>query len=306
MTTAGRLRLAEQCRVVVDNDWAGDPDGLVALAHHLLSPTNRVVAVTGSFLNPAFGPLGSTAQRVSTSPASWWSWSGQHPRLRCTSATRGRAPRAASAPRRPPRSSPRRATTTSCRWSWCGRTADQRRGRARRGAGPRRPHDPGLDRRCPRCGRGRVQPRHRPGGRRVRVRAGRPVDPAVSRWRPTGGARTRSQSWSTTSPTAACSGSGSGRASSSCRCPTGSGSARAVAGRQPSRAHHGPERRVEQVRGDRLAARLHRRRRPAAVRRPARQAARARLTCGVDHCAALVTGSGPMVSPSVLRGRCAA
>jgi purine nucleosidase len=61
MTTAGRLRLAEQCRVVVDNDWAGDPDGLVALAHHLLSPTNRVVAVTGSFLNPAFGPLGSPA-----------------------------------------------------------------------------------------------------------------------------------------------------------------------------------------------------------------------------------------------------
>ena len=57
------MRLAEQCRVVVDNDWAGDPDGLVALAHHLLSPTNRVVAVTSSFLNPVFGPLGSTAER---------------------------------------------------------------------------------------------------------------------------------------------------------------------------------------------------------------------------------------------------
>jgi inosine-uridine nucleoside N-ribohydrolase len=58
---AGRLRLTEQCRVVVDNDWAGDPDGLVALAHHLLSPTNRVVAVTSSLLNPMFGPLGTTA-----------------------------------------------------------------------------------------------------------------------------------------------------------------------------------------------------------------------------------------------------
>ena len=48
------LRLTEQCRVIVDNDWSGDPDGLVALAHHLLSPTNRVVAVTSSFLDPIF------------------------------------------------------------------------------------------------------------------------------------------------------------------------------------------------------------------------------------------------------------
>ena len=31
------LRVSEQCRVVLDNDWSGDPDGLVALAHHLLS-----------------------------------------------------------------------------------------------------------------------------------------------------------------------------------------------------------------------------------------------------------------------------
>src|SRR4051812_16710034 len=63
MASAGQLRLAEQCRVIVDNDWAGDPDGLVALAHHLLSPTNRVVAVTSSFLNPVFGEVGSTAAR---------------------------------------------------------------------------------------------------------------------------------------------------------------------------------------------------------------------------------------------------
>jgi inosine-uridine nucleoside N-ribohydrolase len=63
MADDGRLRLAEQRRVIVDNDWAGDPDGLVALAHHLLSPTNRVVAVTSSFLNPVFGELGSTAAR---------------------------------------------------------------------------------------------------------------------------------------------------------------------------------------------------------------------------------------------------
>jgi hypothetical protein len=47
-------RVVAQCRVVVDNDYAGDPDGILALAHHLLSPSNRVVAITSSFLNPRF------------------------------------------------------------------------------------------------------------------------------------------------------------------------------------------------------------------------------------------------------------
>jgi len=49
------LRIRPRCRVVVDNDWAGDPDGLVALAHHLLSPANRVDAVTSTGLHPMFG-----------------------------------------------------------------------------------------------------------------------------------------------------------------------------------------------------------------------------------------------------------
>ena len=47
-------RVGPRCRVVVDNDFAGDPDGILALAHHLLSPSNRVVAITSSFLNPRF------------------------------------------------------------------------------------------------------------------------------------------------------------------------------------------------------------------------------------------------------------
>ena len=55
------LRITERCRVVVDNDWNGDPDGLVALAHHLLSAANRVVAVTSSHLSPLFGPPEGTA-----------------------------------------------------------------------------------------------------------------------------------------------------------------------------------------------------------------------------------------------------
>jgi purine nucleosidase len=51
--TAG-LAVAPQCRVIVDNDYQGDPDGLVALAHHLLSPANRVTAVTSSLMNARF------------------------------------------------------------------------------------------------------------------------------------------------------------------------------------------------------------------------------------------------------------
>jgi hypothetical protein len=54
MALVAGLAVRPRCRVVVDNDWSGDPDGLVALAHHLLSPGNRVVAVTSSFLNPRF------------------------------------------------------------------------------------------------------------------------------------------------------------------------------------------------------------------------------------------------------------
>jgi inosine-uridine nucleoside N-ribohydrolase len=49
------LRIQPRCRVVIDNDWAGDPDGLVALAHHLLSPGNRVVGITSTGLDPVFG-----------------------------------------------------------------------------------------------------------------------------------------------------------------------------------------------------------------------------------------------------------
>jgi hypothetical protein len=39
-------------RVIVDNDFAGDPDGLVALAHQLLAPATRTVLVTVSALDP--------------------------------------------------------------------------------------------------------------------------------------------------------------------------------------------------------------------------------------------------------------
>ena len=48
------LPVSPHCRVIVDNDYQGDPDGLVALAHHLLSPANLVTAITSSFLDPRY------------------------------------------------------------------------------------------------------------------------------------------------------------------------------------------------------------------------------------------------------------
>jgi purine nucleosidase len=40
-----------RCRVIADNDFAGDPDDLWQLAHHLLSPSVDVRAVVSSRLN---------------------------------------------------------------------------------------------------------------------------------------------------------------------------------------------------------------------------------------------------------------
>jgi len=47
----GLIGQAPTVRVIVDNDFAGDPDGLVALAHQLLSPKTRTVLVTASPLD---------------------------------------------------------------------------------------------------------------------------------------------------------------------------------------------------------------------------------------------------------------
>lgn len=52
-------------RVISDNDYAGDPDGLFQLAHHLLSPSVELRAVIGSHLAPGdpFDPSGHSAAR---------------------------------------------------------------------------------------------------------------------------------------------------------------------------------------------------------------------------------------------------
>ena len=43
-------KLKKRVRVIIDNDFSGDPDGLVQLAHHLLSPSVEVRAVIGTHL----------------------------------------------------------------------------------------------------------------------------------------------------------------------------------------------------------------------------------------------------------------
>jgi purine nucleosidase len=48
-------------RVVVDNDFSGDPDGLVQLVHHLLSPSVEIRAVIGSAV-PAGDPFDPTGR----------------------------------------------------------------------------------------------------------------------------------------------------------------------------------------------------------------------------------------------------
>ncbi len=53
-----------RARVICDNDFAGDPDGLLQLAHHLLSPSVEVRAVLASHLAPedVFDPTGHSAE----------------------------------------------------------------------------------------------------------------------------------------------------------------------------------------------------------------------------------------------------
>ena len=54
---AGLIAQTATARVIVDNDFAGDPDGLVALAHQLLSPKARTVLVTSSSLDPGLAHM---------------------------------------------------------------------------------------------------------------------------------------------------------------------------------------------------------------------------------------------------------
>ena len=61
-TTPTRPRL----RVVADNDYSGDPDGLFQLVHHALSPSVELTCVIGSHLRPGdpFDPSDTTADHA--------------------------------------------------------------------------------------------------------------------------------------------------------------------------------------------------------------------------------------------------
>ena len=58
--------MTARVRVISDNDYSGDPDGLVQLAHQALSPSAELVAVIGSQLRPGdpFDPSPDTADKA--------------------------------------------------------------------------------------------------------------------------------------------------------------------------------------------------------------------------------------------------
>jgi purine nucleosidase len=58
--------ISPRARVIIDNDLSGDPDGLVQLAHHLLSPSVDIRLVIGSHLRQGDGwdPSTDTADRA--------------------------------------------------------------------------------------------------------------------------------------------------------------------------------------------------------------------------------------------------
>lgn len=60
------MDVAPRVRVICDNDYSGDPDGLVQLAQHALSPSVELALVIGSHLRPEdpFDPSGRSAENA--------------------------------------------------------------------------------------------------------------------------------------------------------------------------------------------------------------------------------------------------
>lgn len=52
MSQWNEIELPPRFRVISDNDYAGDPDGLAQLAHHLLSPSVEIRGIISSHLRP--------------------------------------------------------------------------------------------------------------------------------------------------------------------------------------------------------------------------------------------------------------
>src|SRR4051795_9640610 len=64
--TIGANKLTPRMRVIVDNDFSGDPDGLFQLTHLLLSPSVEVRSILGSHLKAGdgFDPSRTQAQNA--------------------------------------------------------------------------------------------------------------------------------------------------------------------------------------------------------------------------------------------------
>ncbi|MDX2376465.1 nucleoside hydrolase [Microbacterium sp. LRZ72] len=60
-------------RVIIDNDFSGDPDDLYALVHHLLSPSVEIPFIVGSHLRPGdhFDPSTSQADNAARVATEW-------------------------------------------------------------------------------------------------------------------------------------------------------------------------------------------------------------------------------------------
>jgi purine nucleosidase len=71
VTTWDARQIHPRARVISDNDYGGDPDGLVQLAHLLLSPSVDVRCVIGSHLREQdpFDPSGASAARAAVAAA---------------------------------------------------------------------------------------------------------------------------------------------------------------------------------------------------------------------------------------------
>ena len=61
-STTGLSSVQPRMRVIIDNDFSGDPDGLFQLVHHLMSPSVDVRAIIGSHLSVNDGFDRSTTQ----------------------------------------------------------------------------------------------------------------------------------------------------------------------------------------------------------------------------------------------------
>ncbi|PHP52840.1 hypothetical protein [Actinomyces ruminis] len=69
--------VAPRTRVIIDNDFAGDPDDLFALAHHLLVEGTEVRGVVISRLredDPGTAPAPPCAPGMSASRRCWRPW----------------------------------------------------------------------------------------------------------------------------------------------------------------------------------------------------------------------------------------